>query len=298
MHKHGSNIRSSQFEALALCLILVFVAVLIFAIGHNSGVDIGRDQVTAREHYDAVKKSALDVCADTEVAALKKCMIDGLEAAQGQSDSRQDLFAQQEMSRWAFWMMLISGFTLFTTFLGTVWVRDSLVQSNNTNKLIADQFAADHPPCFQIKQIRLDLEQWLDPENREGEMWIFNSGPTGARIHLSSVVFHTGEHPPVARPFDKSCCASPILAKDTIVGGGQGNWGKFTGDGCSASIEQIEAALVTKSKIKFYIIGRIHFRDVNKNDVDWDRHMVFCRVYEPTTKRFSETDDNDYEYQT
>lgn len=93
------------------------------------GVDIGRNEVSAREHYEAIKENALAGCVDVEPTALRECVIEAAEAAQHQSESRQDLYAQQDMSRWAFWMMVIAGLTLLVTALGIAWIRDTLIET-------------------------------------------------------------------------------------------------------------------------------------------------------------------------
>jgi len=99
---------------------------IIYLIGENLGVSAGRDQVTAREHYEKAKKSALDACVDTEPAALTQCVTKAIETAQEQSDSRQDLYAQRDMGRWAFWLLTLTGATLGVTTVGVVLVKRTL----------------------------------------------------------------------------------------------------------------------------------------------------------------------------
>lgn len=129
MFKRDPSQRTSLLEAFFICVIIAGVAIIVYATGRTAGVDIGRDEISAREHYESIKDSALAACVDTEPTALRECVIEASEAAQNQSESRQDLYAQQDMSRWAFWMMIISGFTFLVTGLGIVWIRDTLVET-------------------------------------------------------------------------------------------------------------------------------------------------------------------------
>jgi len=138
MPKRDPNRRTTLLEAFAICVVIAGVAIIIFATGRTAGVDVGRNEVTARDHYEAVKNAALAACIDTEPTALRQCVIESTEMAQNQSESRQGLFAQQDMSRWAFWMMIISGCTLLVTGIGIVWIRDTLVETRRAVKAADD----------------------------------------------------------------------------------------------------------------------------------------------------------------
>lgn len=129
MHNRDENQKTTLLEAFAICVAIAGTAVIIFATGRVAGVDIGRDEVSAHEHYQVVKDSALAACVDTDPTALRKCVIEAAETAQNQSEARQDLYAQQDMSRWAFWMTIISGLTMLMTGVGIVWIRDTLVET-------------------------------------------------------------------------------------------------------------------------------------------------------------------------
>lgn len=63
--------------------------------------------------------------------AARKCVVDAIEASQEKSDSRQDLYAQQDMALWAFLMMLISGATVFVTGVGVYYVRETLTATRS-----------------------------------------------------------------------------------------------------------------------------------------------------------------------
>lgn len=138
MSKRNPNQRTTLLEAFAIYVVIAGVAIIIFATGRTAGVDVGRNEVSAREHYEAVKNTALAACTDIEPTALRQCVVESTEAAQNKSEARQDLYAQQDMSRWAFWMMIISGCTLLVTGLGIVWIRATLIETRRAVKAADD----------------------------------------------------------------------------------------------------------------------------------------------------------------
>ncbi|UYV37662.1 hypothetical protein N4R57_00635 [Rhodobacteraceae bacterium D3-12] len=138
MPERNRNYRATLFEAFAIGAMICGVAVLTYAIGRSVGVDVGRNEVNARQHYEETKSGALAACVGLKATDLRECVIEAVESAQNQAESRQDLHAQQDMSRWAFWMMIISGLTLFVTGLGIVWIRDTLIETRRAVRAADD----------------------------------------------------------------------------------------------------------------------------------------------------------------
>lgn len=191
MSKSDPNTRTTLFEAFAICMIFVGVAVVIYAIGRAAGVDIGRNEVTARQHYDAVKNSALAACVDTEPAALRECVLEAVEAAQIQSESRQNLYAQQDMSRWAFAMVVISGLTLFITGLGIVWIRDTLLETRKAVK------AADDAVTVTREVGHAQIRPWVnisDVEVVDGPFAYDSTSPHLSKAFVVNFVFKIKNH--------------------------------------------------------------------------------------------------------
>lgn len=108
-------------EALFCYIALLGVVALGYATGRSVGVDAGRSEVTAREHYEREKNRALIACSGAVGPALPDCMEEALEAAQEQSESRQELYAQQDAARWAFWAVFFSALSTAFTAAG-VWL--------------------------------------------------------------------------------------------------------------------------------------------------------------------------------
>lgn len=118
--------RITPLEAL-FCILAIFgTAVVIYAAGGALGVETGRKQVNARQHYDQVKNDALKSCIGREGSALRDCATEAVETAQDQSVSRQDLYAQQDMAKWAFWMMCLTFGTVLVTGVGVYFVKRTL----------------------------------------------------------------------------------------------------------------------------------------------------------------------------
>lgn len=108
-------------------MIALFGAViLIYAVGQNFGVSAGRDQVTAREHYEQAKRDNLEACTIAEGLTPVECIAEAIESAQDQSDSRQDLFAQRDMANFTFWILIFTGCTFGITGLGVWYVKRTL----------------------------------------------------------------------------------------------------------------------------------------------------------------------------
>ena len=201
--------------------------------------------------------------------------------------SARDTYAQ--------WAMVI--LALAATVI-SVWaimlLRQTLTETGKTNKLLANQFVNEHKPKFELGQFTLDLEKWINPSSRTGRVWTFNTGGTAAVLNRTNIVFHAAKYPPSSEPFTGMENANPLGPIGKVFkAGGLETW-KFDGRGFKGSSEDIQKALMGDDDMRFFVIGRIHF----KNESGLDRHMLFCRVYDPESKRFIPTDDPDYEYHT
>lgn len=126
MHDSNRGEGAKVLEAL-LCFAALFgVVILAYATGWTFGADTGRDQVTAHQHYEAAKHNALEACAGRVGSAAVECGAEAAEAAQDQSIARQDLYAQQDMAKWAFWMLVASAITLGVSIAGVWFVKRTL----------------------------------------------------------------------------------------------------------------------------------------------------------------------------
>lgn len=151
--------RSKVIEGLFCLIVVIGAAVLIYVLGQNFGVSAGRDEVTAREHYENAKQNALLSCDERERAAMVQCVTKAIESAQEQSDSRQDLFVQRDMAHSAFWMLILAGSTFGVTALGVWYVRRTL---DATLKAVKDTGDATAAMIEANKIAEISQRPWLD----------------------------------------------------------------------------------------------------------------------------------------
>ena len=163
------------------------MAVTLFALGRAFGVDAGRDELNARQHYEVEKKSALAACDGADNASLRQCVVDALEAAQGKSESRQGLYAQQDMSKWAFWTMIASSLTMSITLLGLVWIRGTLLATRDA--VVQGQRAAD--AAFDM--LKSDRAWLLNDESAI----VIEPNKAGTHINIRSVFRNFGRSPAI-----------------------------------------------------------------------------------------------------
>lgn len=191
--------RAAPLEAFFICLILIGVAVAIFATGLTFGVDAGRNEVTARQHYEAEKQSMLSACAGAESANLSKCIVDAIETAQGNSDSRQSLYAQKDMSDWAFWMMLTSLGMFFVSLLGVIWIKGTLDETRRAVRSADDAVSVTREigmmqarAYLEVKTVTLTATD--NPDVFDAALQIENVGQTPARDIQFRVFLYFGPH--------------------------------------------------------------------------------------------------------
>ncbi|MBB4633828.1 hypothetical protein [Sphingosinicella soli] len=124
----GSNWRArvTTLETFFCILAVAGTLVIVYTTGGADGVIAGRNEVTAREHYEREKQNALGACFGREGPAAIECATKAIETAQDKSETRQDLYAQQDMAEWARWMWIIRAFTAGITAVGVWFVRRTL----------------------------------------------------------------------------------------------------------------------------------------------------------------------------
>jgi hypothetical protein len=119
--------KRDQTVAGAFCAIALLGTVfLAYNIGSSQGTHQGAQQEAARQYSQNAYQDALRACAGGEEAAAIECIREAVISSEEQSNSRQDLQAQQDMADWAFWMLIATCFTLGVTALGVWFVKRTL----------------------------------------------------------------------------------------------------------------------------------------------------------------------------
>lgn len=116
----------TPFEALFCILALLGVVAIGYATGQASGVDRGRNEATARTHYDREKKTAAAACKGLTGAPAVACISTAIDTARENSEARQGLYAQQDAARWSFWAMIGGWASLMIAAVGVWFVKRTL----------------------------------------------------------------------------------------------------------------------------------------------------------------------------
>ena len=143
----------APLEALFCVLALLGLAAIVYATGGALGVEAGRNEVTAREHYEREKESALQSCINTVGKNAVQCATEAVESAQEKSETRQDLYAQKDAARWGFWAMMIAAVSSLVTALGTVLLYQQIVL---TRKAVED---TDKATAAMVRQNEIAFEK-------------------------------------------------------------------------------------------------------------------------------------------
>ena len=73
-------------------------------------------------------------CAGLAGPPLIKCVHEEIESAREHERSERDIDAQMQMAKWAFWLLILSVFTVIVTGLGVVFVWQNLEEDRKANK--------------------------------------------------------------------------------------------------------------------------------------------------------------------
>lgn len=199
------------------------------------------------------------------------------------------------------WIMASTGIVATAISIwALLFLKGTLREAAETTNLLRKEFLATNPPRFEVNQINLALDSWLeDGGTRIGLAYVFNKGGSSAEIERSGIVFYVSSSPPPAEPFKAARDANKFFS-GTFRAGRAARW-EFSGHGATflpgyaeAPQEAVVAALKGEGGNKLFVIGRIYFRDTQSTI----RHMTFCRKYDPGCGRFVATGDPDYEYHT
>jgi len=122
--------RNGSDDRAILALAFVVFSAIFALIGYSYGVEEG--QSTHAENYAESHKSyAADkiesTCVGMDAPLMRKCIQEAVEASVEQQRAEKDLAAQQNMAKWARWLLGLAIFTAAVTGFGVWYVRDTLV---------------------------------------------------------------------------------------------------------------------------------------------------------------------------
>lgn len=193
MPRGHRDARTASLEALFCILALLGVVTIGYATGRVFGVKSGRNEITAREHYDREKRNALRACSGSEGSTAVECVTKAIETAQEKSETRQDLYAQQDAARWGFWSVILAAVGTSFTALGVWYVKRTLDATlkavEDTSKATVEiQKSNELSERLGTAQIRAYVivslpEGYFDEGGTfHGSIRIHNTGETAAKL--------------------------------------------------------------------------------------------------------------------
>lgn len=284
---------------------IIAIGILLIGWGVKSTADYRIEHSAERaaaSQYQArpAENDTEAFCRRPENTRTITCLTQEVRAYQDEERAKYDLKAQQEMAEWAFAMFLatILGVMLIA---GTLWETSQAARAAKEVIFYQKQdFIVSNPPRFAISQIAIDLDAISKGRPPEyAQAWVFNSGGTPAifrrdenKVGYSSAILYAVKELPPFAVFEKAKLANPLPDKDRWTSGESDFWifDNFT----TVTPDDVRRALDGTDGITVFLIGRIHYHDSRGSS--GHHHTVFCRRYNPQTKRWENTNDPDYEY--
>lgn len=126
---------SGQLAAVILGLIcLVIVALGAWTAGYLSEQRQQTNRAT-RQFDGIVDEYIARACIGMDHPALIKCIADAKEISREDRRAEFDLRAQENMARWALWLLALSAITTVVTAVGIYYVRETLVASHRSTDI-------------------------------------------------------------------------------------------------------------------------------------------------------------------
>ena len=116
-----------------IVLVIGLALVFIFATEFASAWERARyEQQRTSEYADNAEANIRRSCIGVDESAQTECVRQVVEASNEQQRAERDLSAQQEMARWALYMLAVSSAGLVITAVGIYYVRDTLIETRKS----------------------------------------------------------------------------------------------------------------------------------------------------------------------
>lgn len=200
--------------AIVTAVLFTFVAigftVAIWRIASEHGAIVHEQGSNARNYAARAEQDIEDRCLLLDTVAKAKCISEIIQSTNEHQRAEKDLIAQTEMSLWAFWMVVISCFTVILTGVGVWFVfrtaqftHKTLIEAEKTTKAAID--TVDETRRIGESQTRAYIEfhsrEFIPvfsseissaPIGFRFRITIKNSGQTPAHLVRSITTFNTG----------------------------------------------------------------------------------------------------------
>jgi hypothetical protein len=201
-----SDGRVSVAAIIAIGAFLTFVVALLFMSAE--AYDRATEDYQASQAYTETQREFRRRCASLEGDEIFECLEKQIEAAREPGRSEEDVQAQKQMARWAWWMLIVTGSVGFGTiavaYIGVIYVRDTLrantaavEQAREANRILRmeqrpwlameDNPRAISPLRFNERGAELDVE--LDAEN------VGKSPAASVHTDIQMMAFPAGHRP-------------------------------------------------------------------------------------------------------
>lgn len=157
----GKGIASLGRDTAFLCAVLL-ACLAGLGLGYLEGKQSDGRESRTYEYEQAAKRNAEIACNNLEAGAIADCIYNEISSAREQSESEQDLDAQQWMARWAMLLTIITAFTTLISWIALRYLRDTFQQTAKGAKAAADASARmEEANALTRKLVEADLQPYL-----------------------------------------------------------------------------------------------------------------------------------------
>lgn len=177
---------SAPYVVLVIGLVIVF----IFAFEVASSRERARyEQQRTSEYAGNAEADIRRTCIGVDDSAQAECIRQVVETGNEHQRAERDLSAQQEMARWAFYMLAVSSAGLVITAVGIYYVRDTLIETRKSVQVTREIGEAQVRAYLSIRPTVIPSMEGAPLDHRRSfEVEIENAGLTPAR-NVNAVVY-------------------------------------------------------------------------------------------------------------
>ncbi len=278
-----------------------FVLFIIYITAFYSGNVLGyyeREADSSSSQYGRDTERHIDDCFKLPARpAISQCITKAVTSSHENQRAEYDLNAQREMSQWAWWAMIIGILQFFATIITLGFIKltlDATLKAveetsgatdamEKANGIAQKANERERRPWLKVGYIALDDMMSIAPKVT---IDIVNTGRSTAVMISSHVEVCICDRLPMTRPYQGKKGNSPFRKIKNIKAG--------TSASATKPIEAFVQTMpaIKKGVLKLYIMGWVQYKDCGI-----PRRTMFCRLYDPKTRKLIPTNDPDYEVQ-
>lgn len=137
-------------------LFFILFVVAVYKTGGSTAVSQYKNSQHTHQYAADAEKEIEKTCLLLKGGAMAKCITEIIEATNEHNRDEDDRIAQGEMALWAFWMAVISGFTVLTAVSGIYYVRQTLMETRRIGQSQVRAYFSDPKVEFEWKEEATD----------------------------------------------------------------------------------------------------------------------------------------------